>query len=162
MNRYPDRDATALRADLAAYLTRTTGEPIDAAQVWAANGSNEILQQLLQAFGGAGRTALGFEPTYSMHRLICQSTATAYLPTQRLPGFRLEARSGRTRRARAPAGRRVPLLAQQPDRHGARPGCDRGGVRRRARSRHRRRGVRGVLAPPVGDRRCCPDASGWS
>ena len=42
--------------------------------MWAANGSNEIIQQLLQAFGGAGRTALGFEPTYSMHWLICQST----------------------------------------------------------------------------------------
>jgi histidinol-phosphate aminotransferase len=91
MNRYPDREATALRTELAAYLTRTTGEPIETAQVWAANGSNEIIQQLLQAFGGPGRTALGFEPTYSMHSLICLSTATAYLPTQRLPGFRLEA-----------------------------------------------------------------------
>jgi histidinol-phosphate aminotransferase len=93
MNRYPDREATALRTELAAYLTRTTKEPIEPAQVWAANGSNEIIQQLLQAFGGAGRTALGFEPTYSMHALICQSTGTTYLPTQRLPGFRLEASS---------------------------------------------------------------------
>jgi histidinol-phosphate aminotransferase len=93
MNRYPDREATALRTELAAYLTRTAGEPIETAQVWAANGSNEIIQQLLQAFGGAGRTALGFEPTYSMHALICQSTGTTYLPTQRLPGFRLEATS---------------------------------------------------------------------
>ena len=90
MNRYPDREATALRDELAAYLTRTTGEPIDAAQVWAANGSNEIIQQLLQAFGGPGRRALGFEPTYSMHALICQGTSTGYLPTQRLPEFRLE------------------------------------------------------------------------
>jgi histidinol-phosphate aminotransferase len=93
MNRYPDREATALRGELAAYLTRTTGEPIDVAQVWAANGSNEIIQQLLQAFGGPGRRALGFEPTYSMHHLICQGTATTYLPTPRLPGFRLEADS---------------------------------------------------------------------
>jgi histidinol-phosphate aminotransferase len=93
MNRYPDREATVLRGELAAYLARTTGEPIDTAQVWAANGSNEILQQLLQAFGGPGRTALGFEPTYSMHSLICQGTSTGYLPTQRLPGFRLEADS---------------------------------------------------------------------
>src|SRR6185369_8024677 len=90
MNRYPDREATTLRTELAAYLTRTTGEPIETAQVWAANGSNEILQQLLQAFGGAGRTALGFEPTYSMHGLICQSTQTAYLPAERLPGFGLD------------------------------------------------------------------------
>jgi histidinol-phosphate aminotransferase len=93
MNRYPDREATALRGELAAYLARTTGEPIEVEQVWAANGSNEILQQLLQAFGGPGRTALGFEPTYSMHALICQGTSTGYLPVQRLPGFRLEADS---------------------------------------------------------------------
>ncbi|MGZ4633049.1 MAG: histidinol-phosphate transaminase, partial [Actinomycetes bacterium] len=90
MNRYPDRDAVQLRAGLATYLTRTTGQPIAAEQVWAANGSNEVIQQLLQAFGGAGRTALAFEPTYSMHGLICQGTATAYLPMPRLPDFRLE------------------------------------------------------------------------
>ncbi|MGZ4589555.1 MAG: histidinol-phosphate transaminase [Actinomycetes bacterium] len=90
MNRYPDRDAVQLRAELATYLTRTTGQPIATEQVWAANGSNEVIQQLLQAFGGAGRTALAFEPTYSMHGLICQGTATAYLPMPRLPDFRLE------------------------------------------------------------------------
>ncbi|MDQ1667848.1 MAG: histidinol-phosphate aminotransferase [Actinomycetota bacterium] len=90
MNRYPDRDAVALRAELAAYLSRTTGQPLTAEQVWAANGSNEVIQQLLQAFGGAGRTALGFEPTYSMHGLICQGTGTGYVPAARLPGFHLE------------------------------------------------------------------------
>jgi histidinol-phosphate aminotransferase len=90
MNRYPDREASALRAELAAYLTRTTGQQLATEQLWAANGSNEIIQQVLQAFGGAGRTALGFEPTYSMHSLICQSTSTSYLPMPRLPGFRLE------------------------------------------------------------------------
>jgi histidinol-phosphate aminotransferase len=90
MNRYPDRDADALRADLGTYLTRATGHPVTTDMVWAANGSNEVLQQLLQAFGGAGRTALGFDPTYSMHRLIAQGTGTAWLPVPRLPGFRLE------------------------------------------------------------------------
>jgi histidinol-phosphate aminotransferase len=90
MNRYPDRDAVALRADLATYLGRTTGQPLGTDQVWAANGSNEILQQLLQAFGGPGRIALGFEPTYSMHRLICQGTATEYLPMPRRPDFSLD------------------------------------------------------------------------
>ena len=90
MNRYPDRDAVELRTDLAAYLTRTTGHPLDVEQVWAANGSNEVLQQLLQAFGGHGRTALGFDPTYSMHRLISEGTATRWLPMERLAGFRLE------------------------------------------------------------------------
>jgi histidinol-phosphate aminotransferase len=90
MNRYPDRDAVALRTELAAYLSRTTGAEVGVEQVWAANGSNEVFQQLLQAFGGIGRTALGFEPSYSMHPLICAGTQTAYLPTPRLPGFRLE------------------------------------------------------------------------
>jgi histidinol-phosphate aminotransferase len=59
--------------------------------VWAANGSNEILQQLLLAFGGPGRTALGFTPTYSMHELICVSTGTSYVPVERGPGFTLPA-----------------------------------------------------------------------
>jgi histidinol-phosphate aminotransferase len=90
MNRYPDRDAVALRADLAAYLSTSTGQPLEVDQVWAANGSNEVLQQLLMAFGGAGRTALGFDPTYSMHRLITEGTGTAWAPMPRLPGFRLE------------------------------------------------------------------------
>jgi histidinol-phosphate aminotransferase len=90
MNRYPDRDALALRTDLAAYLTRSTGQPIQVEQVWAANGSNEVLQQLLMAFGGPGRTALGFDPTYSMHRLITEGTGTSWAPMPRLPGFRLE------------------------------------------------------------------------
>lgn len=79
LNRYPDRDAVELRAALAAYLTRSTGYPVDTARVWAANGSNEILQQLLQTFGGPGRTALGFEPSYSMHALIARGTGTGWV-----------------------------------------------------------------------------------
>ena len=85
MNRYPDRDAEALRADLAAYLTRTTGAAVAPAQVWAANGSNEVLQQLLLAFGGPGRRALAFEPTYTMHRLISEGTGTSYVGVARAP-----------------------------------------------------------------------------
>jgi len=75
LNRYPDRDATELRKDLADYL----GHGVTAASTWAANGSNEIIQQLLQAFGGPGRTALGFEPSYSMHPLISKVTCTEWL-----------------------------------------------------------------------------------
>jgi histidinol dehydrogenase len=86
LNRYPDRDAMALRRDLAAYL----GHGLTAQQVWAANGSNEIIQQLLQVFGGPGRTALGFEPSYAMHPLIARSTATRWIPGVREPGFGLE------------------------------------------------------------------------
>jgi histidinol-phosphate aminotransferase len=75
LNRYPDRDALGLRTDLAGYL----GHGLTAAGTWAANGSNEIIQQLLQAFGGPGRTALGFEPSYSMHPLISQVTCTEWI-----------------------------------------------------------------------------------
>lgn len=64
LHRYPDRDAVALRTDLAAYLTAATGVRLGVENLWAANGSNEILQQLLQAFGGPGRTAIGFVPSY--------------------------------------------------------------------------------------------------
>src|SRR5213076_3110432 len=79
LNRYPDRDAVELRTELARYLTRTTGHEVTYEQVWAANGSNEVLQQLLQAFGGPGRLALGFEPSYSMHRIIASGTSTGWV-----------------------------------------------------------------------------------
>jgi histidinol-phosphate aminotransferase len=87
LNRYPDREASALRGALAGYVTGQTGVPVTGEQVWAANGSNEILQQLLQAFGGPGRTALGFEPSYSMHHLIATATATAWANGWRDDGF---------------------------------------------------------------------------
>jgi histidinol-phosphate aminotransferase len=90
LNRYPDRDAAALRADLATYLRRTTGQPVEPAQVWAANGSNEVLQQLLQAFGGAGRTALGFTPSYSMHPIITAGTGTAWVDGRRRADFTID------------------------------------------------------------------------
>src|SRR6266446_4331703 len=86
LNRYPDRDAVALRGDLAAYL----GHGLEAGQMWAANGSNEIIQQLFQAFGGHGRTALGFEPSYSMHPLIALATGTRWVSGARDADFGLE------------------------------------------------------------------------
>ncbi|OHU28491.1 histidinol-phosphate transaminase [Mycobacteroides chelonae] len=91
LHRYPDRDAVALRTDLAAYLTGQTGVPVAAENVWAANGSNEILQQLLQAFGGPGRSALGFTPSYSMHPIISDGTQTEWMQAQRLEDFSLDA-----------------------------------------------------------------------
>ncbi len=87
LNRYPDRDALALRADLAGYL----GHGLTARQVWAANGSNEIIQQLLQAFGGPGRSVIGFEPSYSMHPIIAATTATAWINGARDGDFGLDA-----------------------------------------------------------------------
>jgi histidinol-phosphate aminotransferase len=87
LNRYPDRDAVALRADLADHL----GHDLTAAHVWAANGSNEVQQQLLQAFAGPGRTALGFGPSYSMHPLLALGTATRWVGALRGPDFGLTA-----------------------------------------------------------------------
>lgn len=89
LNRYPDRDAIALRSDLAAYLTRVTGVTLDVGQVWAANGSNEVLQQVCQAFGGPGRLALGFEPSYSMHPLLAAGTNTGWVSSPRAADFTL-------------------------------------------------------------------------
>lgn len=90
LHRYPDRDAVALRTDLAAYLTAATGVPLTVDNLWAANGSNEILQQLLQAFGGPGRTAIGFVPSYSMHPIISDGTQTEWLQAARAADFGLD------------------------------------------------------------------------
>lgn len=76
-NRYPDREATALRAALAGFAGVT------AAQVWPANGSNEVMHQILGAFGGPGRTVVSFAPTYSMYPVYARDTDTAYLALPR-------------------------------------------------------------------------------
>src|SRR6478735_748663 len=70
VNRYPDREFTALREGFADYL----GFGLTSDQIWAANGSNEVLQHVLQAFAGPGRTAFGFTPTYSMYPLLTRAT----------------------------------------------------------------------------------------
>ncbi|WP_310728523.1 histidinol-phosphate transaminase [Streptomyces sp. N2A] len=90
LNRYPDRDAVELRTELAAYLTRTGKYPLGIDNVWAANGSNEVIQQLLQTFGGPGRTAIGFEPSYSMHSLIARGTGTGWISGPRNDDFTLD------------------------------------------------------------------------
>jgi len=91
LHRYPDRDAVALRTDLAAYMSAQTGTALSVENLWAANGSNEILQQLLQAFGGPGRSAIGFVPSYSMHPIISDGTQTAWLVANRDDDFSLDA-----------------------------------------------------------------------
>lgn len=90
LHRYPDRDAVALRTDLAAYLSAQTGVQLGVENLWVANGSNEILQQLLQAFGGPGRTAIGFVPSYSMHPIISDGTRTEWLQAARADDFSLD------------------------------------------------------------------------
>jgi histidinol-phosphate aminotransferase len=89
LNRYPDREFTELRSALAEYL----GHGLGPENIWAANGSNEVLQQILQAFGGPGRTALGFPPTYSMYPLLASGTDTAYVTGRRSSDYGLSAES---------------------------------------------------------------------
>lgn len=86
LNRYPDREATALRQGLAAYL----GHGLDDSHVWAANGSNEVMQQILQAFGGPGRTAISFAPTYSMYPEYARNTHTRWVTGQRRDDFGID------------------------------------------------------------------------
>ncbi|SED27041.1 histidinol-phosphate aminotransferase [Streptomyces sp. 3213] len=90
LNRYPDRDAVELRTELANYLTKTAGYRVGVENVWAANGSNEVIQQLLQTFGGPDRSAIGFEPSYSMHALIARGTGTGWISGPRDEDFSID------------------------------------------------------------------------
>ncbi len=90
LNRYPDREFVELRTALAAYLSRDTPHGVAPEQVWAANGSNEIMLQLLQAFGGPGRRALSFAPTYSMYPEYARDSATAWVQGRREEDFSLD------------------------------------------------------------------------
>jgi histidinol-phosphate aminotransferase len=90
LNRYPDREFRDLRADLAAYLRRESGVALEVEQVWAANGSNEVMLHLFQAFGGPGRTALSFAPTYSMYPEYARDTATAWVVGRREEDFSVD------------------------------------------------------------------------
>lgn len=85
VNRYPDREFTELREAFARYL----GHGLTADAIWAANGSNEVLQHILQAFGGPGRSLLGFAPTYSMYPLLASGTGTSYLAGSRDADYEL-------------------------------------------------------------------------
>lgn len=85
LNRYPDREFTELRQRLAQYL----GHGLTQDNIWAANGSNEVLQQILQAFGGPGRKLLSFPPTYSMYPLLASGTNTEYISGVRADDFTL-------------------------------------------------------------------------
>jgi histidinol-phosphate aminotransferase len=87
LNRYPDREFSNLRRSLAEYL----GAGLTESNLWAANGSNEVIQQILQAFGGSGRLAVGFGPTYSMYRLLSLSAQTEYRDLKRGERFELDA-----------------------------------------------------------------------
>ncbi|MGP3535198.1 histidinol-phosphate transaminase [Microbacterium sp. RD1] len=79
VNRYPDREFTALRESFAEYL----GHGLTADQIWAGNGSNEVLQHILQAFAGPGRTAFSFGPTYSMYPLLTRGVGARWIAGER-------------------------------------------------------------------------------
>lgn len=89
INRYPDREALGLRADLASYL----GFGLSADNIWVANGSNEVMTHILQAFGGPGRTLLTFTPTYSMYPEYARNTHTRYVTVPTRPDFTLDAKT---------------------------------------------------------------------
>lgn len=88
LNRYPDRDATTLRVGLAQFINSLSGTAITAENIWAANGSNEIIQSLFLAFGEKG--AIGFTPSYSMHPLIARVTHTPWIDGERREDFSLD------------------------------------------------------------------------
>ncbi len=92
LNRYPDREFTDLREGLAEYLAGESGVLVGAQQVWAANGSNEVMLQILQAFGGPGRVAVSFAPTYSMYPEYARDAMTGWVAGRRREdfGFNLE------------------------------------------------------------------------
>ena len=91
LNRYPERDFPRLRAALADYLAVESGAHLTPEQIWAANGSNEVMLHVLQAFGGPGRTCLTFTPTYSMYPEYARDTLTDYVTRPRREDFTLDA-----------------------------------------------------------------------
>jgi histidinol-phosphate aminotransferase len=90
LNRYPDRDAEGLRQALADYIADESDVRVPVEQVWAANGSNEVMHHLFLAFGGPGRLAITFDPTYSMYPEYARDTFTAYETFARRPDFGLD------------------------------------------------------------------------
>ena len=87
LNRYPDRDATVLRTKLATYINERSGTGFTLDNIWAANGSNEIIQSIFLAF--AQGPVLGFTPSYSMHPLIAKTTGAQWIDGKRDPDFSL-------------------------------------------------------------------------
>lgn len=89
LNRYPDREHIALRRAFSDYLAKESETRLSVDQLWAANGSNEIMLQIFQAFGGPGRKALGFSPTYSMYPEYARDTFTQWVTVPRNNDFTL-------------------------------------------------------------------------
>jgi histidinol-phosphate aminotransferase len=103
LNRYPDRDARVLRTALGKFINTLSGTNLTADSIWAANGSNEIIQSLLLAFGDRG--ALGFTPSYSMHPLIAKVVGVTWQDGGRRADFTLD-----TTKAISEIGKNKPAL----------------------------------------------------
>ena len=149
-NRYPDREATELRQALA------DSHGVGPEQVFCANGSNEVLQSLLLAYGGPGRTVALFEPTYTSTARSPGSPAPRWSPGSRTDDFLLDLDEVRRVIDAHRPGPHLPVLAQQPDRPGRQPRPDRGGAGHGPRPAGGGRGlraVRPVLGPGHGPRR---------
>ncbi len=99
VNRYPDREFSGLREGFADYL----GFGLTRDQIWAANGSNEVLQHVLQAFAGPGRSAFGFTPTYSMYPLLARGTGASWTTGTRAHDFTVDAESAASQVSEAAA-----------------------------------------------------------
>ena len=93
LNRYPDRDALELRSQLAGFINQSSGTSFATENIWAANGSNEILQSIALAFKG---DALGFEPSYSMHPLISRAVGKSWISVPRNPDFSIDVEIAKT------------------------------------------------------------------
>lgn len=93
LNRYPDRDAIKLRKDLAKYINAESKVDVAWENIWPANGSNEVMHHLLQAYGGPGRRLVTFGPSYSMYPDYCRETFTEYLEVPRNNDFGIDADS---------------------------------------------------------------------
>ena len=89
LNRYPDRDALELRQSLSDYLQKESGVNVPKERIWAANGSNEVMLHILQAYGGTGRVMMSFAPTYSMYHEYARDTGTTWIQGNRNEDFSL-------------------------------------------------------------------------
>jgi len=96
LNRYPDRDARRLRTLLAEYLAEESAVNVEPHHIWPANGSNEVMLQLYQAYAGPGRIVMSFEPTYSMYAEYARTSNSTYLTAGRGAEFELDLDAAQT------------------------------------------------------------------
>jgi histidinol-phosphate aminotransferase len=73
LNRYPDPTAAGLQAALRAAMAVP-----DAAQVMLGNGSDELIQMIIQSVAEPGRVIMAPEPTFVMYRQIARVCGLAF------------------------------------------------------------------------------------